>query len=65
MIDHLLGCDGAGDVSVAMERAREAIDSGEALKKLMAYVKKSNSVAKKRVHGVQLPTSSSISSLVE
>lgn len=39
MVDHLLGCDGAEDVSVAMDRAREAIDSGKALKRLLNYIK--------------------------
>ncbi|XP_010552671.1 PREDICTED: uncharacterized protein LOC104822982 isoform X2 [Tarenaya hassleriana] len=38
MVDHLLGCQGAEDVSVAMERAREAIDSGKALRKLLNYI---------------------------
>ncbi|CAN6844399.1 unnamed protein product [Brassica oleracea] len=38
IIDHLLGCDGAEDVVVAMERAKEAIDSGKALKKLLNYI---------------------------
>ena len=31
IVDHLLGCEGAEDVTVAMERAKEAIDSGKAL----------------------------------
>ncbi|CAN6844401.1 unnamed protein product [Brassica oleracea] len=31
IVDHLLGCKGAEDVTVAMERAKEAIDSGKAL----------------------------------
>lgn len=39
MVDHLLGCDGAEDVSTALDRAREAIDSGKALKKLLNYIK--------------------------
>ncbi|CAF1907605.1 hypothetical protein Bca4012_049934 [Brassica carinata] len=38
IVDHLLGCDGAEDVVVAMERAKEAIDSGKALKKLLNYI---------------------------
>ncbi|XP_038893189.1 anthranilate phosphoribosyltransferase isoform X1 [Benincasa hispida] len=42
MVDHLLGCDGAEDVSVALDRAREAIDSGNALKRLLNYIKISN-----------------------
>ncbi|GMN73858.1 hypothetical protein TIFTF001_054922, partial [Ficus carica] len=37
MVDHLLGCDGAEDVSVALDRAREAIDSGKALIRLFNY----------------------------
>ncbi|WCJ38509.1 anthranilate phosphoribosyltransferase putative [Euphorbia peplus] len=44
MVDHLLGCDGAEDVSTALDRAREAIDSGRALKKLLNYMKISNKV---------------------
>ncbi|KAK0575126.1 hypothetical protein LWI29_034353 [Acer saccharum] len=39
MVDHLLGCEGAEDVSVAMDRAREAIDSGKALKRILNYIK--------------------------
>lgn len=42
MVDHLLGCEGAEDVSVAMDRAREAIDSGKALRRLLNYIKISN-----------------------
>lgn len=42
MIDHLLGCAGAEDVITAMDRAREAIDSGKALKRLLNYIKSSN-----------------------
>lgn len=42
MADHLLGCDGAEDISVALQRAREAIDSGEALTRLMSYIRNSN-----------------------
>lgn len=45
MVDHLLGCDGAEDISIAMERAREAIDSGGALDRLLNYIKISNKVA--------------------
>ncbi|KAK6116542.1 hypothetical protein DH2020_049648 [Rehmannia glutinosa] len=44
MVDHLLGCDGAQDVSSALDRAREAIDSGKALNRLLSYIKKSNKV---------------------
>ncbi|KAK4741427.1 hypothetical protein SAY87_025015 [Trapa incisa] len=39
MIDHLLGCEGAEDISMALDRAREAIDSGRALKRLLNYIK--------------------------
>ncbi|KAL5762161.1 hypothetical protein ACOSP7_018425 [Xanthoceras sorbifolium] len=39
MVDHLLGCEGAEDASVAMDRAREAIDSGKAFKRLLNYIK--------------------------
>ncbi|XP_017606730.1 uncharacterized protein LOC108453237 isoform X2 [Gossypium arboreum] len=28
IVDHLLGCDGAEDVTIALDRAREAVDSG-------------------------------------
>ncbi|ESQ28155.1 hypothetical protein EUTSA_v10018314mg [Eutrema salsugineum] len=38
IVDHLLGCEGADDVAVAMERAKEAIDSGKALNKLLNYI---------------------------
>ncbi|XP_057984946.1 uncharacterized protein LOC110645907 isoform X2 [Hevea brasiliensis] len=38
MVDHLLRCDGAEDISSALDRAREAIDSGRALKKLLNYI---------------------------
>lgn len=44
MVDHLLGCDGAEDIYVALDRAREAIDSGKALKRLLDYIKISNEV---------------------
>ncbi|KAL0297012.1 UNVERIFIED_CONTAM: hypothetical protein Sradi_6753300 [Sesamum radiatum] len=44
MVDHLLGCDGAEDITAAMDRAREAIDSGKALNRLLSYIKKSNRV---------------------
>ncbi|KAK6922264.1 hypothetical protein RJ641_012771 [Dillenia turbinata] len=44
MIDHLLGCDGAENISAALDRAREAIDSGEALKRLLNYIKISHKV---------------------
>uniref|UniRef100_A0A803PGU5 Anthranilate phosphoribosyltransferase n=1 Tax=Cannabis sativa TaxID=3483 RepID=A0A803PGU5_CANSA len=46
MVDHLLGCDGAEDISVALDRAREAIDSGRALKRLLNYIKNSKKVQK-------------------
>lgn len=45
MVDHLLGCDGAEDVTSALERAREAIDSGRALDRLLKYIRISNKVA--------------------
>lgn len=41
MVDHLLGCKGAEDIHVAFDRAREAIDSGRALKRLLNYIKMS------------------------
>ncbi|KAK9934614.1 hypothetical protein M0R45_021751 [Rubus argutus] len=44
MVDHLLGCDGAEDISVALDRAREAIDSGKALERLWNYIKVSKQV---------------------
>lgn len=44
MVDHLLGCSGAEDVTSALDRAREAIDSGEALKRLMNFIKLSHKV---------------------
>lgn len=42
--DHLLGCDGAEDIMSALDRAREAIDSGNALKRLLNYIKISHKV---------------------
>ncbi|KAE9614460.1 hypothetical protein Lal_00012142 [Lupinus albus] len=44
MVDHLLRADGAEDISVALDRAREAIDSGNALKRLLNYIKVSHKV---------------------
>nr|GLL50010.1 uncharacterized protein LOC109162366 [Ipomoea trifida] len=44
MVDHFLGCEGAEDVSAALDRAREAIDSGNALKRLLRYIQISNRV---------------------
>ncbi|XP_058766131.1 uncharacterized protein LOC131639671 [Vicia villosa] len=44
MVDHLLGAEGAEDISVALDRAREAIDSGSALKRLLNYIKLSHKV---------------------
>ncbi|KAG8383227.1 hypothetical protein BUALT_Bualt05G0162500 [Buddleja alternifolia] len=44
MVDHLLGCDGAEDICSAMDRAREAIDSGRALDRLLSYIKMSNRI---------------------
>ncbi|CAA6673063.1 unnamed protein product [Spirodela intermedia] len=37
--DHLLGCSGAEDPASAFARAREAIDSGNALHRLINYIK--------------------------
>ncbi|KAI4328185.1 hypothetical protein L6164_020562 [Bauhinia variegata] len=44
MVDHLLGVDGAEDISIALDKAREAIDSGNALKRLLNYIKISHKV---------------------
>jgi len=44
-VDHLLGCDGAEDISAALDRAREAIDSGKALKRLLNYIKISHKLS--------------------
>ncbi|KAK2977461.1 hypothetical protein RJ640_016089 [Escallonia rubra] len=44
MVDHLLGCDGAQEISSALDRAREAIDSGKALDRLLNYIKISHKV---------------------
>lgn len=44
MVDHLLGCTGAEDVKSALDRAREAIDSGKALSRLLEYIKTSHKV---------------------
>ncbi|KAH9615425.1 hypothetical protein KSS87_007336 [Heliosperma pusillum] len=44
MVDHLLGCDGAEDISSALDRAREAIDSGQALNRILNYIKISHKV---------------------
>ncbi|KAL1113412.1 hypothetical protein V6Z11_D02G188300 [Gossypium hirsutum] len=44
IVDHLLGCDGAEDESLALERAKEAIDSGKAHKRLLNYIKMSHKV---------------------
>ncbi|XP_020589090.1 uncharacterized protein LOC110030627 isoform X2 [Phalaenopsis equestris] len=38
MVDHLLGCEGAEDVQVALQRAKEAIDSGQALNRLRNFI---------------------------
>lgn len=46
VVDHLLGCDGAQDIHGAFDRAREAIDSGKALNRLLSYIKFSNSVVR-------------------
>eukprot|EP00245_Coleochaete_scutata_P001187 TRINITY_DN11444_c0_g2_i1.p1 TRINITY_DN11444_c0_g2~~TRINITY_DN11444_c0_g2_i1.p1 ORF type:complete len:126 (-),score=17.57 TRINITY_DN11444_c0_g2_i1:16-366(-) len=45
MHDHLLGCVGGKDPLQAMERARKAIDSGAALRRMEAYIKKSRLLA--------------------
>uniref|UniRef100_A0A0E0CEZ5 Glycosyl transferase family 3 domain-containing protein n=1 Tax=Oryza meridionalis TaxID=40149 RepID=A0A0E0CEZ5_9ORYZ len=45
MVDHLLGCTGAEDIKSALDRAREAIDSGKALSRLMNYIKISHKVS--------------------
>uniref|UniRef100_A0A0D9YLU9 Glycosyl transferase family 3 domain-containing protein n=1 Tax=Oryza glumipatula TaxID=40148 RepID=A0A0D9YLU9_9ORYZ len=45
MVDHLLGCTGAEDIKCALDRAREAIDSGKALSRLMNYIKISHKVS--------------------
>eukprot|EP01018_Ginkgo_biloba_P009506 Gb_27875 [translate_table: standard] len=42
MADHLLGCSGATDILSALERSREAIDSGKALNRLLNYIKMSH-----------------------
>nr|XP_029123717.1 uncharacterized protein LOC105056220 isoform X2 [Elaeis guineensis] len=44
MVDHLLGCSGAEDIMSALDRAREAIDSGKALNRLMNYIRASHKV---------------------
>ncbi|KAM7484196.1 hypothetical protein LguiA_000205 [Lonicera macranthoides] len=44
MVDHLLGCDGAKEISSALDRAKEAIDSGKALNRLLNYIKISHKV---------------------
>ncbi|KAK8946872.1 hypothetical protein KSP39_PZI007019 [Platanthera zijinensis] len=44
MVDHLLGCRGAEDVQIALQRAREAIDSGKALNRLQSFIKISHKV---------------------
>lgn len=45
MVDHLLGAEGAEDISTALDRARDAIDSGNALKRLLNYIKLSHKVS--------------------
>ncbi|XP_072980229.1 uncharacterized protein [Typha angustifolia] len=44
IVDHLLGCSGAEDTTSALNRAKEAIDSGKALKRLMNYIQISHKV---------------------
>ncbi|KAH7298743.1 hypothetical protein KP509_25G057500 [Ceratopteris richardii] len=39
VVDHLLGCEGASDLMACIERAKEAVDSGRALERLMNYVR--------------------------
>lgn len=39
--DHLLGCEGAETPILAVERAREAIDSGAALNHMLNYIDRS------------------------
>ncbi|GJM90122.1 hypothetical protein PR202_ga06371 [Eleusine coracana subsp. coracana] len=39
------GCSGAEDINAALERAREAVDSGKALSRLMSYIKISHKVS--------------------
>jgi anthranilate phosphoribosyltransferase len=45
MVDHLLGCSGAEDINTALGRARDAVDSGKALRRLMSYIKTSHKVS--------------------
>lgn len=42
--DNLLGCHGASDMIAAIERAKEAVDSGRALACLMKYIQASHSM---------------------
>ncbi|KAK1269353.1 hypothetical protein QJS04_geneDACA005094 [Acorus gramineus] len=44
VVDHLLGCSGAEDMLTALDRARDAIDSGKALSRLMNYIKMSHKI---------------------
>jgi len=39
--DHLLGCEGAESPFIAVERAKEAIDSGRALNAMLNYIDRS------------------------
>jgi len=39
--DHLLGCVGAESPLIAVERAKEAIDSGRALNAMLNYIERS------------------------
>lgn len=39
--DHLLGCEGAESPLIAVERAKEAIDSGRALNAMLNYIDRS------------------------
>eukprot|EP00252_Welwitschia_mirabilis_P017056 TRINITY_DN3791_c0_g1_i2.p1 TRINITY_DN3791_c0_g1~~TRINITY_DN3791_c0_g1_i2.p1 ORF type:complete len:565 (+),score=116.02 TRINITY_DN3791_c0_g1_i2:105-1799(+) len=40
--DHFLGCKGADDIFSAIERSKEAIDSGKALDRLLKYIEMSH-----------------------
>ncbi|KAL8253593.1 hypothetical protein R6Q59_031814 [Mikania micrantha] len=44
MTNPLLGCTGAEDVATALDRARDTIDSGAALNRLLNYLKMSHKV---------------------
>lgn len=44
MVDHLLGCEGAEDITSALDRAREAVDSGKAIDKILNYIRVSQNM---------------------